>query len=251
MTRADGREAAQARAVAFTPGFLPQAEGSVLIALGETRVICAVSVEESVPPFLKGQGIGWLTAEYRMLPRSTHVRSPRDSAGRIDGRATEIQRLIGRSLRAAVDRARLGERTLVVDCDVLNADGGTRTAAITGAFVAVALACGKLREAGRLDSPPLRRQVAAISAGIVGGHALLDLTYAEDSRADVDANAVLTDRGETVEFQLSAERDLPVDRQVEELRQLARLGITNLLAAQVAALRAAAPGLLEVVLREA
>jgi ribonuclease PH len=239
VPRRDGRAPDQARPVRFTPGFLPQAEGSALIELGETRVICAASVEETVPPFLRGQGVGWLTAEYRMLPRSTNVRTPRDTGGRLDGRSTEIQRLIGRSLRACVDRVRLGERTLIVDCDVLNADGGTRTASITGGFVAVALACRKLLDASAITASPIVRQVAAISAGVVGGTTLLDLTYAEDSTADVDCNAVLTDRGETVEFQLSAERALPVDAQVQELLALTRRGIDAMLAAQAEVLRSA------------
>src|SRR5579883_1555019 len=195
MNRPDLRAAGEPRPVRFTPGFLPFAEGSVLIELGNTRVICAVSVEEGAPPFLRGQGIGWVTAEYRMLPRATTTRTARVEGGRVDGRSTEIQRLIGRSLRAAVDRSRLGERTLIVDCDVLTADGGTRTAAITGGFVALALACERLRQAEMIEGRPLRRQVAAISAGIVQGAPILDLAYAEDSIADVDCNAVLTDRG--------------------------------------------------------
>ena len=245
MVRSDGRSPDQPRPVSFEPGFLPHAEGSALVALGETRVICAVSVEETVPPFLRGRGVGWLTAEYRMLPRSTHVRTARDPSGRIDGRATEIQRLVGRSLRACVDRSRLGERTLIVDCDVLNADGGTRTAAITGAFVALALACRKLRDDGRLSLPPLSRQLAAISAGVVAGESMLDLSYSEDSVADIDCNAVMT-----VEFQLSAERDLGTDRQVDDLRRLTRFGIDRMLAAQRAVLDQVAPTLISSVLAE-
>lgn len=248
MPRSDGRAPSEARPVAFTLDFLPHAEGSVLISLGETRVICAVSVEETVPPFLRGQGVGWLTAEYRMLPRSTHTRTSRPD-GRVDGRAVEIQRLIGRSLRACVDRSRLGERSLLVDCDVLNADGGTRTAAITGGFVAVAVACGRLLRKRLLTAAPLTRQVAAISAGIVDGEALLDLTYLEDSRADVDSNAVMTNRSEVVEFQLSAERALATEDQVAELRRLTRAGISDMLRAQRAALDSAEPGLLDGVLR--
>src|SRR5947207_13958511 len=188
MPRLDGRASDAVRPVSLTLGYMPYAEGSVLIQLGMTRVVCTASVEETVPPFLRGQGVGWLTAEYRMLPRSTLTRTPRDSGGRLDGRSTEIQRLIGRSLRAAVDRAKLGERTLTVDCDVLTADGGTRPAAITGGFVALVLACDSLRSTGRIKSRPITRQVAAISAGIVGGVVLVDLNYLEDSTADVDCN---------------------------------------------------------------
>ncbi len=248
MTRRDGRLTDQVRPVRFIPGFLPFAEGSVLIELGTTRVICAASVEDAVPPFLRGQGVGWVTAEYRMLPRATQTRTPRDSGGRVDGRSTEIQRLIGRSLRAAVDRAALGERLLIVDCDVLTADGGTRTAAITGGFVALTIACQRLLEAGSLAALPIRRQVAAISAGIVDGVPMLDLAYAEDSVADVDCNAVFTNRWETVEFQLSAEHGLPGDDQVEEVRRLTRLGVEQMLAAQRACLTEAVPGALETIL---
>lgn len=244
MNRHDGRAADQTRPVRFTPGFLPFAEGSVLIEVGNTRVVCAVSVEQVAPAFLRGQGIGWVTAEYRMLPRATNTRTARDTAGRIDGRSTEIQRLIGRSLRAAIDRSTLGERTLIVDCDVLNADGGTRTAAVTGGFVALVLACDRLSQEGLINGRPIRRQVAAISAGIVNGIPMLDLAYAEDSVADVDCNAVLTDRGETVELQLSAERGLPGPQQVEEIRQLCQLGVGQMLAAQAVALEAVAPGAL-------
>ncbi len=245
MIRPDERTPEQVRAVRFAPGFLPYAEGSVLIELGNTRVVCAVSLEESVPPFLRGQGVGWVTAEYRMLPRATQTRTPRDSGGRVDGRSTEIQRLIGRSLRAAIDRTLLGERMLIVDCDVLTADGGTRTAAITGGFVALVLACQRLRAGGVISTMPIRRQVAAISAGIVGGVPVLDLAYAEDSIADVDCNAVYTHRWETVEFQLSAEHGLPGDDQVEEIRRLARLGVAEMLAAQRACLAEVAPTALD------
>jgi ribonuclease PH len=236
------------RPVTLTLGFMPFAEGSVLIELGLTRVVCSASVEESVPPFLRGQGQGWVTAEYRMLPRATVVRSPRETAGRVDGRSTEIQRLVGRSLRAAVDRSRLGERSVLIDCDVLTADGGTRTASITGGFVALALACHRLVANGRIAAPPLCRQVAAISAGIVEGEPRLDLDYAEDSQADVDCNGVFTQLGETVEFQLSAERALPGPAQVDELLRLTRAGTDQMLAAQRQALASAAPGVLDVVL---
>jgi ribonuclease PH len=232
-------------------GYMPYAEGSVLVSLGSTRVICAVSVEAAVPPFLAGKGVGWLTAEYRMLPRSTLTRTPRDVTGRLDGRSTEIQRLIGRALRGAVDRNRLGERTLLVDCDVVQADGGTRTAAITGAWVAVALACARLRAAGTLAEPPLKRQVAAISAGVVAGVPLLDLAYVEDSTADVDCNAVMTDRGETIEFQLSAERELATNAQVDALRDLTAKGISDSLRFQREVLASADPSILDAVLSRA
>lgn len=248
MNRLDRRSVNEVRPVRFTPEFLPFAEGSVLIELGNTRVVCAVSVEPTAPPFLRGQGVGWVTAEYRMLPRATLTRTARDVGGRVDGRSTEIQRLIGRSLRAAVDRSKLGERTLVVDCDVLTADGGTRTAAITGGFVALVLACHRLSQEGAIEGQPIRRQVAAISAGIVDGVPMLDLAYAEDSVADVDCNAVLTNRGETVEFQLSAERGLPGPEQVEQVRRLCDVGTRQMLAAQKAALEAVAPGALSILL---
>ncbi len=248
MARADGRPNDASRPVSISLGFMPFAEGSALIQLGATRVICTVSIEESVPPFLRGLGVGWLTAEYRMLPRSTVTRTPRDVGGRLDGRSTEIQRLIGRSLRAAVDRSELGERTLMVDCDVLTADGGTRTAAITGSFVALVLACGQLRARGRVTSPPIIRQVAAISAGIVRGVPLLDLDYSEDSAADVDCNSVMTDRHETVEFQLSSERSLATTHQVQTLTDLTARGIEAMRRAQIAALHDGAPGVLESVM---
>ena len=236
---------ADVRAVRFTLDFLPYAEGSVLIELGDTRVICAVSVENTVPPFLKGTGMGWLTAEYRMLPRATQQRVPRDSGGKVDGRSTEIQRLIGRSLRATLDRGKLGERTLFVDCDVLNADGGTRTAAITGGFVAVALAAQRLLDNRSLGESPLLRQVAAISAGLVRGEPMLDLAYSEDSIADADCNVVLTQRGETVEFQLSAEHGLPTSDEVSQITKLAHFGISRMLDEQRLVLRERAAGILE------
>jgi ribonuclease PH len=187
-------------------GALRHAEGSALISVGDTQVMCAVSVEERVPEFLRGKGRGWLTAEYAMLPRATHTRSERESSrGRLSGRTHEIQRLIGRSLRAVVDLSTLGERTLFVDCDVLQADGGTRTAAITGAYVAVAQALGRLVDGGVLAGSPLREPVAAVSVGIVDGELLVDLAYAEDSRAEVDANFVMTGSGGLVEVQGTAE----------------------------------------------
>jgi len=248
MIREDGRTAQDVRPVHFELGYLPYAEGSALVVLGKTRVICSVSVEDSVPPFLRGSGGGWVSAEYRMLPRATHTRTSREEGGRIAGRSTEIQRLIGRSLRAAVNRKLLGERTLLVDCDVLTADGGTRTAAITGSWVALALACHKLLDDGALVAPPLVRQVAAISAGVVGGVALLDLTYLEDSNADVDCNAVFTRAGETVEFGLTSERSLATEEQVEHLLQLTRQGTAEMFVAQRDALERLTPHFLDAVI---
>jgi ribonuclease PH len=205
-TRADGRGPLDTRPMQILPGYLDHAEGSCLVTAGATRVLCAVSLEDRVPDFLKGKGRGWLTAEYAMLPRSTHTRSQRESTrGKIGGRTHEIQRLIGRSLRAVVDLEKLGERTLTVDCDVLQADGGTRTTAINGAYVAVAQAVAKLVDAGILTEMPLREPVAAISVGIVGRELLVDLAYTEDSRAEVDANFVMTGSGGIVEVQGTAE----------------------------------------------
>jgi ribonuclease PH len=204
--RADGRAPLDIRPMQIVPGFLDHAEGSALITAGQTRVLCAVSLEDRVPDFLVGKGRGWLTAEYAMLPRATHTRSQRESTrGKIGGRTHEIQRLIGRSLRAVVDLEKLGERTLTVDCDVLQADGGTRTTAINGAYVAVAQAVAKLVQAGVLQEMPLREPVAAISVGIVGRELLVDLAYTEDSRAEVDANFVMTGSGGIVEVQGTAE----------------------------------------------
>jgi ribonuclease PH len=204
--RADGRAPLDVRPMQIVPGFLDHAEGSALVTAGQTRVLCAVSLEERVPDFLVGKGRGWLTAEYAMLPRATHTRSQRESTrGKVGGRTHEIQRLIGRSLRAVVDLDKLGERTLTVDCDVLQADGGTRTTAINGAYVAVAQAVARLVRDGVLQEMPLREPVAAISVGIVGGELLVDLAYTEDSRADVDANFVMTGSGGIVEVQGTAE----------------------------------------------
>jgi ribonuclease PH len=237
MPRIDGRSANQLRPVRLTPGFMPFAEGSVLIEMGQTRVICAASVEESVPAFMRGRGQGWLTAEYRMLPRATNTRTTREGLnGGLSGRTQEIQRLIGRSLRGALDFAALGERTIVVDCDVLQADGGTRTASITGGYVALALALRRLRDDGRIASIPLRRSVAAISVGLVDGAALLDLCYAEDSRAEVDANVVLTDEGDVIEFQTTAEGAPLPRRLLGDLLDLADIGTRELRRAQSAAL---------------
>ena len=231
--RPDGRRPDQLRPTSIEIGAVPYAEGSALITVGETKVLCAASVEERVPPYRKGSGLGWVTAEYAMLPRATLTRSDRDSRkGRIDGRVQEIQRLIGRALRVAVDFRALGERTLILDCDVLVADGGTRTASITGAWVALALAMGRLAEAGLLTANPLRHQVAAVSVGIVGGTPRLDLDYLEDSAADTDMNCVGTDDGRYVELQGTAERE-PFDQaQVDALLLLARHGLDELFAIQ-------------------
>src|SRR6266576_3404120 len=204
--RTDGRTVDELRAVKITPGYLPYAEGSVLIEMGQTRVICAASLEERVPPFLRNSGQGWLTAEYAMLPRSTQQRTSREiGRGGPSGRTHEIQRLIGRSLRAVADMRVLGERTITIDCDVLQADGGTRTAAITGAYVAFALACRRLMKEKRISKSPIVAEVAAISVGIVDGTPLLDLKYDEDSRAEVDMNVVCTGDGRFIEVQGTAE----------------------------------------------
>jgi ribonuclease PH len=233
MERANGRAPDELRPTRITPGFVPYAEGSALVEFGDTRVICAASVEETVPDFLRGRGRGWLTAEYRMLPRATLTRTAREGATRpLSGRTQEIQRLIGRSLRATLDFARLGERTLLVDCDVLQADGGTRTAAVTGAYVAVVLALRKLQAGGRVESLPIRRAVAAVSVGVVAGVPLLDLDYAEDSRAEVDCNVVMTDRRELVEVQATAEGEPFAAGVLQAMLDLAERGIVRLLEAQ-------------------
>ena len=231
--RSDGRSAEALRPLIIHPGFIEHAEGSVLIEMGKTRVICTASVEEGVPPFLRGRGQGWVTAEYGMLPRATHTRSDREAAkGKIGGRTMEIQRLIGRSIRAAMDMAVLGERTVKLDCDVIQADGGTRTASITGAWVALALACRRLEVQGLVEKSPIVKAVAAVSVGIVGGRALLDLPYEEDSRADVDMNVVMTSDGEFVEVQGTGEGGTFRRAQLDELTDLAWKGIQRLLEAQ-------------------
>ncbi len=237
MKRADGRAWNQLRPVNITLGIQQFAEGSALIELGKTRVLCAVSVEDRVPAFLKGTGKGWVTAEYAMLPRATLTRTPRDSfQGRISGRNQEIQRLIGRSLRAVVDMDALGERTLTVDCDVLQADGGTRTASITGAYVALYQALHRLANMGIISDIPIANSVAATSVGIVGGNTLLDLCYDEDSRAEVDFNVVMTDKSEFVEIQGTAEGK-PFDKEMtEHLLGLAEKGIMELVKVQQEAL---------------
>src|SRR5215831_13325149 len=224
--RTDKRQACDLRPVEIVTGYLMTAEGSALIKVGNTHVLCAASVEDTVPPFLRNSGKGWVTAEYAMLPRATSKRSPREvTKGRQSGRTHEIQRLIGRSLRAVVDTTALGERTVIIDCDVLQADGGTRTAAITGAFVALAIAIGKLRQYGALKTNPLRDYVAATSVGIVGGSAMLDLCYEEDSQADVDMNVVMTGAGRFVELQGTAEHTPFDDSQMTQMIALARSGI--------------------------
>jgi len=235
MLRLDGRANDELRPVRITPGFQPYAEGSALIVLGQTKVICAVSVEDRVPAFLKGEGRGWITAEYAMLPRSTITRTPREE-GRVGGRAHEIQRLIGRSLRAVVDLDALGERTLVVDCDVLQADGGTRTAAITGSYVALVQALDTLVARELIPSSPIKSAVAATSVGIVGGEQLLDLCYDEDSWAEVDFNGVMTSEGKFVEVQGTAETNPFSKETIDSLLTLAGRGIEKLFAVQQASL---------------
>jgi len=235
--RSDNRAPDQMRPVSILPDYIKTAEGSVLIEVGNTKVICTASVEESVPVFLRNSGRGWITAEYGMLPRSTLTRSPREAArGRVGGRTHEIQRLIGRSLRAITDLEKLGERSILVDCDVIQADGGTRTASITGAFVAVGLAFEKLVEAGTLKTVPVKDYVAAVSVGIVDGTPLLDLSYEEDSRADVDMNVVMTSSSKFVEVQATAEHQVFDDDQLQAMIRLARQGLQTLLAKQQMAL---------------
>jgi ribonuclease PH len=237
--RSDGRAPDRMRPVTIQPGFLLTAEGSALIEVGNTRVLCTASVEEAVPQFLRGTGRGWVTAEYGMLPRSTATRTPREvSRGRPSGRTHEIQRLIGRSLRSVCDLAALGERTVILDCDVLQADGGTRTASVTGAWVALAIALRQMVDFKVLKANPLRDQVAAVSVGISGGIPMLDLAYDEDSRADVDMNVVMTGSGRFVEVQSTAERTPFDDAQLAALIALARTGISELLEAQKRALAA-------------
>jgi ribonuclease PH len=231
--RTDGRAFDELRTVKITPGYLPYAEGSVLIEMGQTRVVCSASVDERVPPFLRNGGQGWVTAEYSMLPRATQQRKPREiGRGGPSGRTHEIQRLIGRSLRAAADMRLLGERTITLDCDVLQADGGTRTAAITGAYVAFALASNRLLAAGKIQKKIVTNEVAAISVGIVEKVPLLDLKYDEDSRAEVDMNIVCTGDGRFIEVQGTAERE-PFSRgQMDSLLALAARGIESLVAIQ-------------------
>ena len=235
--RSDNRGPDQMRPVNIAPDFISMAEGSALIEVGNTHVICTASVEESVPAWMRNSGKGWITSEYGMLPRSTLTRTPREATrGRLSGRSHEIQRLIGRSLRAVTDLARLGERTIWIDCDVIQADGGTRTASITGAFVALGLALGKLVEAGTLAAAPLRDYLAATSVGLVDGEIMLDLSYEEDSRAEVDMNFVMTGAGKLVEVQATAEQRVFDDAQLLRMMDLARQGVQALIAQQQAVL---------------
>ncbi len=242
FARTDGRAADELRAVRITPDYLSYAEGSVLMEMGQTRVICTASVEEKLPPHLRGvRGQGWVTAEYAMLPRATQQRKTRENGrGGLSGRTHEIQRLIGRSLRVIADRRLLGERTITLDCDVLQADGGTRTAAITGAYVAFVLACRRMLKAGKVTRDPLLNEVAAVSVGIVKGTPLLDLKYDEDSRAEVDMNVVCTGAGSFIEVQGTAEGAPFTREQMDELLVLASLGIKQLIVVQRAAIEGAA-----------
>ena len=237
FTRTDGRRADELRAVKITPGFMPYAEGSALIEMGATRIICTATLEERVPPFRRNTGLGWLTAEYAMLPRATQQRTQRETGrGGPSGRTHEIQRLIGRSLRAVVDLSLIGERTITLDCDVLQADGGTRTASITGAYVAFTLACRRLLRINKIGRDPLTGEVAAVSVGLVEGAPLLDLKYDEDSRAEVDMNVICTGDGRFIEVQGTAEVQPFTREQMDQLLELARKGIEHLIQAQRAAL---------------
>ena len=233
FVRSNGRKVDELRKVSLTPGYLPHAEGSALIEMGETRVICTASIEERVPPFLRGRGQGWVTAEYAMLPRATLQRTARATGrGGPSGRTQEIQRLIGRSLRAVVDMGLLGERTITLDCDVLQADGGTRTASITGAYIAFALACQHLIKGGKITRLPIKSEVAAISVGILDGTPILDLDYEEDSRAEVDMNIICAGDGRFIEVQGTAEREPFTRAEMDNLLELAKVGIESLVAIQ-------------------
>ena len=235
--RPSQRQPDQLRTVKITRNFTRHAEGSVLIEMGDTRVLCTASVEENLPPFLRGKGQGWVTAEYGMLPRSTHTRSAREAAkGKQTGRTQEIQRLIGRSLRAVTDLKALGERQITLDCDVLQADGGTRCASITGAWIALYEACDKLVQAGKLPANPVKDHVAAISVGIFEGSPVLDLDYPEDSNCDTDMNVIMTGQGGIVEVQGTAEGEPFTREQMNVLMDLATMGIRQLVAAQESAL---------------
>ncbi|WP_068774053.1 ribonuclease PH [Paenibacillus sp. FJAT-26967] len=235
--RADGRQNDQLRGMKITPHYIKHAEGSVLIEVGETKVICTASIEERVPPFMKGQGKGWVTAEYSMLPRATQVRNQREAArGKLGGRTMEIQRLIGRALRSVVSLEALGERSITLDCDVIQADGGTRTTSITGAFVAMALAMQKLVDNGKLKSLPITDYLASVSVGIVGGRPLLDLMYTEDSQAHVDMNVVMTGDGKFVELQGTGEEASFSREELDSLLALAEGGIATMIEEQRKAL---------------
>jgi ribonuclease PH len=243
VKRADGRELDQLRPVAIEPGFIDSAHGSVLFSIGKTRLVCTAMVEESVPGWMRGRGTGWVTSEYGMLPGSTSDRKPRDaSRGKLDGRTVEIQRLIGRSLRSVVDFKALGERTIWIDCDVLQADGGTRCAAICGGYAALHLALSGLVDAGKLRELPLSDSVAAVSVGIVGGSPMLDLAYAEDSQAEVDMNVVISGSGQMVEVQATAERTPFGRASLDELLSLAAAGIEEISALQTRVLHEARAG---------
>ncbi|SKA90024.1 ribonuclease PH [Caloramator quimbayensis] len=233
MTRIDGRQSNEIRPYKITRNYIMHAEGSVLVESGNTKVICTASIEDKVPPFLKGTGEGWITCEYGMIPRSTHVRKVREvSKGRVDGRTAEIQRIIGRALRSVVDLKAIGERTIWIDCDVIQADGGTRTASITGAFVALVDAINKLDSTANFTVYPIKSYVAAVSVGIVDDEVLTDLCFEEDSKAKVDMNVVMTDKGQFVEIQGTGE-DSPFSREeLEKLIQYAQEGIQNLIAIQ-------------------
>jgi ribonuclease PH len=239
--RNDGRQQDQIRPVTITPSYIKHAEGSVYIEVGQTKVICTASVEERVPPFMKGQGRGWITAEYSMLPRATQTRNQREAVkGKLGGRTMEIQRLIGRALRSVVSLEKLGERTITLDCDVIQADGGTRTTSISGAFVAMAMAIHKLYEAKQITRFPINDFLAAVSVGVVGEKRLLDLNYEEDSKAKVDMNVVMTGNGKFVEVQGTGE-DAPFSREeMDELLRLAELGVNEMIAEQKKVLGAAA-----------
>ena len=242
LTRTAGRTPEDIRSLTIEPHFSPYAEGSCLICVGDTHVICTASVDEKVPPFLRGAGRGWVTAEYGMLPRATHSRMDREAArGKQSGRTQEIQRLIGRSLRAIIDLEKLGERQIKIDCDVIRADGGTRTASITGAWVALSLAVEDLMQKGLIAAMPLRDQVAAISCGLVAGEALADLDYNEDSNAETDANFVLTASGGIVEIQGTAEQHPFSESQLMEMMALAKKGCQQLFDVQMQAVRTAKP----------
>ena len=241
--RPDARAVDALRMTRITPGYVSTPEGSVLIEAGNTRVLCNATVENGVPGWMRNQGKGWVTAEYGMLPRATLTRSPREAEkGKIGGRTHEIQRLIGRSLRSVVDMRVLGERTIILDCDVLQADGGTRTAAITGACVALAIALGRLEAAGTLKGNPLKQMIAATSVGMVDGETLLDLCYEEDSRAAVDMNVVMLADGGLVETQATAEKDSYSRKELEGMLDLAESGIRELLGLQVVAVAAGLAG---------
>jgi ribonuclease PH len=238
--RPDGRKPDELRPVEIATGYLKTAEGSALITIGNTQVLCAASVETSVPPFLRNTGKGWVTAEYSMLPRATSTRTTREVAkGRPSGRTHEIQRLIGRSLRAVIDLSVLGERSIILDCDVIQADGGTRVASITGAYVALALAVKQMQKYKMVSKSPLTGAVAAISVGMLKGEAILDLCYEEDSSADVDANVVMTDDDRFIEFQATAEHKSFDDLQMGSMTELARKGVAELIAIQRAAVELA------------